>query len=94
MHDCSIANISKEKDRLIIELDASGGVTDIKAIIFEEYEIIEEEMNFKNGWWLYEEIYITDNKYEIHSLIDGSKDNNHCNLGYFTIKAKYIYFDR
>ena len=91
LHDCLITNIIKKKDRLTIELDSSGGFTDIKAVIFEDYEIIEEEMDFTNRWWLYEEIYINDNSYEIHSLIDVPIDNKCCqNLGYFTVKAKRI----
>lgn len=91
LHDCLITNIIKQKDKLIIELDHSGGFTDVKTVIFEDYEIIEEEMDFTNGWWLYEEIYINDNKYEIHSLIDVPKNNKCCeNLGYFTVKAKNI----
>lgn len=91
LHDSLITNIIKEKDKLVVELDTSGSFADVKAIIFEDYEIIEEEMNFENGWWLYEEIYIINNKYEIHSLIDVVK-NNKSNLGYFTVKAKNISF--
>jgi len=89
LHDSLIINIIKEKNKLIVELDSSGSFVDVKVIIFEDYEIIEEEMNFENGWWLYEEIYIVDDKYEIHSLIDVPK-NNKANLGYFTVRAKNI----
>lgn len=91
LHDCLITNIIKEKDKLTIEIDSSAGFTDIKAVIFEDYEIIEEDMNFINGWWLYEEVYIENNIYEIHALIDVPIKNKCCiNVGNLTVKAKKV----
>ena len=46
-------------------------------------------MNFINGWRLYEEIYIVDNNYELHILIDVPYKNS-SKLGYFTIRAENI----
>lgn len=56
-----------------------------------DYKILEEENNFVNGWWLYEEIYIKDNQYELHVLIDAPYEGS-TKLGYFTIRAKNIVF--
>lgn len=89
LHDCLITNIVKEKERLIIELNCEQGFGDVKRIIFDKYTVLEEEMNFINGWWLYEEIYIVDNNYELHILIDVPYKNS-SNLGYFTIRASNI----
>ncbi len=93
LHDCLITKIIKQKDKLTIEIDSSESFTDIQTIIFEDYEIIEEEMNFINGWWLYEEIYIKNNIYEIHILIDVPQNNKYCkSLGYLTLKARKVNF--
>lgn len=91
LHDSLITNIIKQNDKMIIELDGSNSFTDVKSIIFSNYTILEENMNFINGYCLYEEIYIVDNQYELHLLIDVPK-NNKPDLGNFTIKAENIVF--
>lgn len=92
LHDCLITNIVKEDKKYIMELDCSSGFMDIKNIVFDDYKILEEEMNFVNGWCLYEEIYLVDNEYEVHLMIDVPNDDE-TNLGYLTIKAKNIIFE-
>lgn len=84
LHDCKITDVIKQKDKLIIELDCSQGIGEIQRIIFNDYTILEEEKDFINGWWLYEEIYIDDEQYELHMLIDKK------GLGYFTVRARKI----
>jgi len=92
LHDCLITNIVKEENKYIIELDCSSGFVDIKKIIFKDYKILEEEMKFINGWCLYQEIYIVDEEYEIHLMIDvPNKEDS--NLGYLTIRAKDVVFE-
>lgn len=86
LHDCLITNIIKEKDKHIIELDCSKGYGDINRLIFKNYKIKQEQTDFKNKWWLYEEIYIVDNKYELHAMTTGSRDG----LAYLTIQAEEI----
>lgn len=90
LHDSLIIDIIKEQDRLTIKLDSSASFSVAKSIIFEGYTILEEEMNFINGWWLYEEIYKIDNQYELHILIDVPTNEQKSNLGYFTIRARDI----
>ena len=86
------------KDKLVLELELSEGNENIKNITFQDYKIIEEELNFINGWCLYKEIYIVDNQYEVHLLIDvptikeGVKLKD-LKLGYFTIMARDIIID-
>lgn len=84
LHDCTITDVIKQKDKLIIELDCSQGIGEIQRIIFNDYTILEEEKDFINGWWLYEEIYIDDEQYELHMLIDKK------GLGCFTVRARKI----
>lgn len=91
LHDALITNILREKDKFTIELDCSNSLGNVKKIRFENYKILEEENNFVNGWWLYEEIYIKDNQYELHVLIDAPYEGS-TKLGYFTIRAKNIVF--
>lgn len=92
LHDSLIIDIIKKQDKLIIELDSSESFSDFKSIIFENYRIIEEEMNFINGWWLYEEIYRIDNQYELHILIDVPINAKKSKLGYLTIRARNIIY--
>ena len=98
LHDALIRNIIKEKDKLVLELELSEGNENIKNITFQDYKIIEEELNFINGWCLYKEIYSVENEYELHRLVDVPtrkegvklKDSK---LGYFTIMARDIIID-
>ncbi len=91
-HDCMITEIIKTNNKLVIKIDNSANSGNISIIEFKDYEIIEEEMEFINGWILYDEIYIVENEYELHLLIEAPKDNNF-ELGYFTIKAKDMIFN-
>ena len=91
LHDALITNILREKDIFTIELHCSNSLGNVKKIRFEDYKILEEENNFVNGWWLYEEIYIKDNQYELHVLIDAPYEGS-TKLEYFTIRAKNIVF--
>ena len=97
-HDAIIKNIIKEKDKLIMEIELLEKNKNIKNITFQDYKIIEEELDFINGWCLYKEIYFLNNQYELHLLIDVPviKKNvkpESLELGYFTIRAKNIVLD-
>jgi len=67
-HDCFIENITKDEKNLIINLDNEYGFTDKSIITFTNYSILLNE-NIENSWWLYNEIYKNNNKYEIHILV-------------------------
>lgn len=86
LHDCLITNIIKESHKLTIELDCTEGYGDIKKVIFSNYSIQKEDINFINRWWLYEEIYIIDNQYELHIMTSGSREG----VAYLTIRADEI----
>ena len=59
---------------MIITLDTTNNcLVDIKQIIFKNYDIIKEENNICQSVWLYNEVYIKDNGYEIHILLENIK---------------------
>ena len=73
-HDCKIKSCEKQERDLIITLDTSNNyLVDIKQIIFKDCDIIKEEKNICETIWLYNEIYIKNNGYEIHVLLENSK---------------------
>ena len=54
-------------------------------IIFENAKIIEyEDIDFKNCFWLYEEVYKNNNMYEVHLMVDSN------GLKYLTLECKEI----
>ena len=73
-HDCKIKSCEKQEKDLIITLDTTNNcLVDIKQIIFKNYDIIKEEDNICQSVWLYNEVYIKDNGYEIHILLENIK---------------------
>ncbi|MEW9095469.1 MAG: DUF4085 family protein [Clostridiaceae bacterium] len=89
-HDCIIIDIKETEQSLSILFDNSGGFTNINEMKFENYEIIKQDTSLENSWWLYEEIYKTKDKYELHVLLR----NKNANLVEFIISAEHISFKR
>lgn len=73
-HDCQITNIIQKENDLILEIDNEGEYTEINNIIFKNAKIIKQENEIKKAWWLYDEIYKVNDKYEIHLLLWASND--------------------
>lgn len=88
LHDCLITKVIKEQTKLTLLVDCSKGIGNINKIVFKNYAVIEEEKSLEKSWWLDEEIYIVDNQYELHILIDSPYGKK--KLGYFTIRAEVI----
>lgn len=87
-HDCLITDIKQTNQYLSILFDNSGGFTDVYEIRFENYKIIKQDASLENSWWLYDEVYKTDDKYEIHALLE----NKNIGLIEFTVSAENISF--
>jgi hypothetical protein len=87
-HDCIIKDIKQMEQVLSISFDNSGGFTDIDQINFKSYKIIKQDGFLINSWWLYEEIYKTNDKYELHVLLQ----NENMNIEEITISAEHISF--
>ncbi|MGE5627914.1 MAG: DUF4085 family protein [Solirubrobacterales bacterium] len=68
-HDCFIKEINKNENELKILFDNSGSQSPIEQVIFENYKIIKCEDLLENSWWIYEEIYKSNDIYELHVLL-------------------------
>lgn len=68
-HDCIITKAILRNDAITFLLDRSAGFTDIDEVIFEHAAFVKLEGEIENSWWLYEEVYKVDDKYEFHALL-------------------------
>lgn len=68
-HDCNIITFKKIDKDYHMNLDNTGSFTEINNVIFKNAKIIKQESDLNGTWWLYDEIYKTDDKYEIHVLL-------------------------
>ena len=68
-HDCKVISCRKRGNDVVITLDNSGGFTDLNQIIFKDCLIIKQDIPLHGAIWLYDEIYKSDNGYEIHVLL-------------------------
>ena len=81
MHDCKITDSGFSKNDFYMLIDSSQGFCSVDKLIFTNAEILKKDINLDNVWWLYDEIYLNQNAYEMHILFD-SKD---CKLGEMVI---------
>lgn len=68
-HDCTVMKAIENGKSLTLHLDNSGGFTTIDEVTFENFAILKQDGSLENSWWLYEEIYKVDDKYEFHALL-------------------------
>lgn len=68
-HDSDIKTSKMLDNDLLLELDNTGAFTDVTTVVFKSARILKQECNLKNCWWLYEELYKIDNRYEVHILL-------------------------
>jgi len=87
-HDCVILDVKQTDQYLSIIFDNPGGFRKIDEIQFENYQILKQEASLQNLWWLYDEIYKTNGKYELQVLLQ----NENMDLIEFTVSAEYIVF--
>ncbi|TCJ01409.1 DUF4085 family protein [Cytobacillus praedii] len=72
-HDCTIIKSVQNGKSLTLHLDHTGGFTNINEVTFENCTIIKQDDLLEDSWWLYEEIYKVNDKYEFHVLLQNSK---------------------
>lgn len=72
-HDCEVTKVSFEGRDIIIKFDITGGFTIYDTLIFRNAEIVEQEESILNARWIYDELYRTDDGYEIHIMFEGEK---------------------
>ena len=88
-HDCTIKNSVQKGNSLTLLLDNSGGFTSIDEVTFENFNILKQDDVLENSWWLYEEIYKVNGKYEFHVLLQDGKG-----LIDFVISADQVSYKR
>lgn len=69
-HDCKVVSCLQKGEDTVITLDNTGGFTNIKEIILKNCIIQKLDAPLEGAWWLYDEIYKTDEGYEIHVLLE------------------------
>jgi len=76
LHDCRITEVISEKGKLTIDLDNSGGFTDVERLVLLDPEItlIENEL-FRIFTGFYEEVYRKGDRYELNVLLFRSRWN-------------------
>ncbi|MCJ8010754.1 DUF4085 domain-containing protein [Paenibacillus sp. KQZ6P-2] len=89
-HDCRIIKSILNDKSITLLLDNTGGFTDIDELIFENVTIIKQDAGLENSWWLYEEVYKVNDKYEFHMLLQ----NQDTGLINFIISAEQAFFRR
>lgn len=89
-HDCKITKSILNDQSITLLLDTSGGFTNIDEVIFENFTIIKQDAGLENSWWLYEEVYKVDDRYEFHMLLQ-SQDMG---LIDFIVSAEQVFFRR
>lgn len=69
-HDCQVTEFTVGKN-IVMCLDTRGGFTNFYKITFIAPDIIKQEEHIVGSFWLYNEIYHTENGYEAHMLFEG-----------------------
>ncbi|WP_313799016.1 DUF4085 family protein [Cytobacillus sp.] len=87
-HDCTIIKSVQNGKSLTLHIDYTGGFTNIDEVTFENCTIIKQDDCLEGSWWLYEEIYQVNDKYEFHILLQNSK----MGLTDFIISADQVSF--
>ena len=87
-HDYVILDVKKTDQYLSIIFENPGGLIKIDEIKFENYQILNQDDSLENLWWLYDEIYIKNDRYELHVLLQ----NKNMDLIEFTVSAEQILF--
>jgi len=72
-HDCRIVSCRRKGKDIVLTLDNSGGFTYINQVIFKNCTIRKQDNLLHGAWWLNDEIYKTNNGYEIHVLLIKNK---------------------
>ena len=71
LHDSVVLALNREGEDLRIEFERDDvDWPEIKAVRFRDARVRTMDKSPEQGWWLYDEIYRTENGYEIHALLD------------------------
>lgn len=87
-HNCMITKSVQKDTSITLFLDNSNSFTNIDEVTFNNFTIIKQEGSLNDSWWLYEELYRVNDKYEFHVLLQ----NNKMGLIDFIISADQVSF--
>lgn len=93
LHDCTVIGIEQTENSLTLLFDNSGGFTNITKMHLKNYETVKQDALLQNSWWLYDEIYQTNGKYELHVLLLKKDKGLSEGLIEFTVSAEHISFE-
>ncbi len=68
MHDCKIVNSGFVGKDFFMEIDSRNSCCSLKRLTFVNAEILTRDFDFSDACWLYDEILLRKNKYEIQML--------------------------
>ena len=70
LHDSLVQSLNRAGEELVIEFRRDEvDWPEIRAIRFRDARILKQERSPENAWWLYDEIWKTDEGYEVHALL-------------------------
>ena len=75
LHDAVLLERYRDLDDLVMIFDISHALSYVKEIRFVDAEIVSCDDIQKGDYWLFEEIYLINGKYEIHILFCDLNDN-------------------
>jgi len=67
LHDCYVTSCHKSGKNIVMHLE--GGMTNTTRVVFRDTEVLCREEPLRGAWWLYDELYKTENGYEMHVLL-------------------------
>jgi hypothetical protein len=86
-HDCRVTGFSQQGTDAVMELDHRGGFTNVCKVIYRNAVLLEQE-DIVGTCWIYDEIYILEETYEFHAVLQDGIDE----YKYFTLRAADIDF--
>lgn len=81
LHDCIIVDNEFIGKDFHMKIDSSNSACSLEKLIFVNAKILECDINLDKATWLYDEVYLQQNHFEMHILFDSKK----CELGEMVI---------
>ncbi len=73
LHDCTLLSCRKKGNDIVMTVDSSNGFTDISEIRMINCNVIKQDALLYGAWCLYEEVYKSGDRFEIHFLFQKKK---------------------
>jgi hypothetical protein len=68
LHDSTVISCRKKGKDIVLKIE-TGGFTSFSQITIKNSTILKQDTQLHGAWWLYDEIYRTNDGYEIHVLL-------------------------